>query len=155
MLSILLLLSMIESRHAWPLTRNTKQQQQIAFQKHLFSANSGFNNEDNNIVVVIPKPEVGDNKFHTVSCFQDILDGEDEEEDEDNDMLFLVDDEGFYYDDEQHNVSGITYHGFLEFFVMIKDTVSSIWEYNWSSNWESLIEFKDEKDEKFQLYFDV
>jgi hypothetical protein len=153
--TILLLLSMIESTYAWPLLTNNNKQSVL--QKQLF--NDDYNE---NIVIIIPKPNIeNDNKFHTVSCFQDIMDEEDEEEnnEQDDDLMFLFDDEGYYYDEDyqqqEYENNASTFDGVLDFFILIKDTFNSILEYNWSSNWENITESKEQKDKKFQLYFDV
>ncbi|CAO3607125.1 unnamed protein product [Mucor hiemalis] len=137
---------MVGTRHALPLNKD---------HSLLF-----FDSDSNdNIVIIIPKPDlVAENngvkshlKFHTVSCFQDIIE-EEEDKDLDDDPLMLFYDENGYTDKEEDGVNS-TFYGLLDFLYAVKDTFNSMWNFPWTA-WETKQSI-NQNDLRLHLHFDV
>lgn len=155
LITILLLLSMIQTRHALPL-RNIKDSSAVFFDS----------NSSDNIVIIIPKPDVGTEntakthmKFHTVSCFQDIIEEEEEENEDDleDDPLMLFFDEYDFTDNKEEDKdegANSTLYGLLDFFHVVKDTIHSVWNFPWTTFTNPFIK-QNEMNLKFQFHFDV
>lgn len=153
----MLLLYMIQIRHALPL-RNNKDSSAVFFDS----------SSSDNIVIIIPKPDVvientaakPHMKFHTVSCFQDIIEEEEDKEDEDNfeeDPLMLFFDEYDFTDkeEEEDKAANNTLYGLLDFFYVVKDTFNSVWKnLPWTTSTNPFIK-QNEIDLKLQFHFDV
>jgi hypothetical protein len=135
-----------QTMHALPI----KQQQQQVFET------------GDNIIITIPKPIITHNKYHTVSCFQDIT----EEEEDLEDLMFLLEEvagsereDDYDEEDEYYYEQGYQAYstGLLEPLSKMVKNIFHSWfgSTDWSF-WDKINHLIEERNiDQFQFYFDA